>query len=488
MRPTSSKTKTKKIHPLIRESYELLRDDILQREKNKSKMNPTVSRSVDMERHTSKNCSLAAEPSRVSRLISSREQARTAAENRMEFSSDEDRDGGKDDDSGRSRPRPIGPRGGLFRSEAEAVLFKTMKTIRPKSASGESGSGSTSTRSCGGGPRGLSQGSLASMGTVQTTGTRGSARSGFSASRCGSMTTQNYKSMTASIDRLTGSTRGAKPTARPKHVYASYDEMKNCTFKPKIRRRAADRGNDSSGDEGETKSKAASSKAAFVDRQAQDERKRRSAVEHRRGKEAYDAIVDKKFCPRCTAKRSYDEYREKKKRCSNCNVEFTSKVVWTQRMGTEFFKRDHEFIKLKDDHVEKLRDKVIEDLTSYEGRTYDEETGRLVSTRQNLFSNSLRWDSETKAEFEERLEACNQKKEERFEKILAEMSYSFAPALTQRKKRGDDEDEEEEEEDGGKRNVVRHFMERMERDTEKYRQSHPAVPKVVKTDPFPRFA
>lgn len=488
--------RTKKIHPQIRESYENLRDGILRKSKNKSKMNPTVSKSVDVDLMTSRNQRLTAQPSRVTQMIHSREQSRASMDNRIEFSSD-DSDGGKDSDTAKSRPRPYqgGGTGNLFKTEVEEILFKSMKKIRPKSAG--STSTSLSSRSHAGGRSGpgggLSQGSMASMGTIQTTGTKGTTKSGFSCStRGGGLTTQSYAAMTASIDRLTGSSTAkyAAKSTSSKNIYASYDERKNCTFKPKIRRRAQDR-QDSGGssDEGESKAKADSSKAAFMDRQAQDDRRRRNAVEQRRGKEAYDALVDKKFCPRCTAKRSYDEYKDKKKRCSNCNVEFTSKVVWTTKTGANFFKRDEEFLKLKDEHVEKLREEVLSDLRSYESRAYDEETGKLVSTRQNLFSGELKWDEETRAEFEERLESCNQKKAERFEKIVAEMTYSFAPTLTLRKKKSgdDDDDEEEDDEGGGKRNVVRQFMERLERDNEKYRQTHPPVPKVVKNDTYPRF-
>jgi hypothetical protein len=51
-----------------------------------------------------------------------------------------------------------------------------------------------------------------------------------------------------------------------------------------------------------------------------EERARREDLLFQIGKKEYDAIVDKKRCPKCGAKKSYDEVKEKKKLCPNCKV------------------------------------------------------------------------------------------------------------------------------------------------------------------------
>ena len=45
------------------------------------------------------------------------------------------------------------------------------------------------------------------------------------------------------------------------------------------------------------------------------------------GKAGYDALVDKKQCPNCGAKQSYDEVKEKRKECPNCKVRVITLVV-----------------------------------------------------------------------------------------------------------------------------------------------------------------
>ena len=51
----------------------------------------------------------------------------------------------------------------------------------------------------------------------------------------------------------------------------------------------------------------------FYYRQEAQERTRRTELDLAIGKAAYDKIIDKKQCPVCTAKQSYDEVKEKRK-------------------------------------------------------------------------------------------------------------------------------------------------------------------------------
>jgi ribosomal protein S27AE len=62
----------------------------------------------------------------------------------------------------------------------------------------------------------------------------------------------------------------------------------------------------------------------------------------RRGEEAYKTVLDKRQCPQCTAVQSYDEVKEKRKLCPNCNVEYQRPRVWAA-VRKRFLQRLHEF-------------------------------------------------------------------------------------------------------------------------------------------------
>jgi hypothetical protein len=67
-----------------------------------------------------------------------------------------------------------------------------------------------------------------------------------------------------------------------------------------------------------------------------------AAALRRRGEEAYKTVLDKRQCPQCTAVQSYDEVKEKRKLCANCNVEYQRPRVWAA-VRKRFLQRLHEF-------------------------------------------------------------------------------------------------------------------------------------------------
>ena len=86
----------------------------------------------------------------------------------------------------------------------------------------------------------------------------------------------------------------------------------------------------------------------------------------------------------------------------------------------------------------------------------------------------MQWDADTEAEFLDRLDTANKKKEERFNKIVQDMTYSFQPTITSIKKKKTDEDEEEDmDDDEKKKDPASAFMERLDNDIESYRKVHP---------------
>ncbi|EGZ29484.1 hypothetical protein PHYSODRAFT_477866 [Phytophthora sojae] len=58
------------------------------------------------------------------------------------------------------------------------------------------------------------------------------------------------------------------------------------------------------------------------------ERNRQKKLELSRGENDYNARLDKKSCPKCGAPQSYSEFRDKKKKCQMCGVEFRFVNAW----------------------------------------------------------------------------------------------------------------------------------------------------------------
>jgi ribosomal protein S27AE len=98
----------------------------------------------------------------------------------------------------------------------------------------------------------------------------------------------------------------------PDMKYTLYDEVENCTFRPKLTSSTAESkgGAREDGDE----------KNNFIQRQEATARNRREELDFKMGQADYAAKIDKKECPVCGAKQSYDEVKEKRKQCPNCRV------------------------------------------------------------------------------------------------------------------------------------------------------------------------
>lgn len=479
---------------MIRDSYLSTREMVMQRNSLDSMSRRQVGSTSDDDFvstvRTSNRPAVVAIPSRVSRMIMERE--RKEMQSKSMHAGDSDSDSRDGDRTIRSLPATTnGTKNKYFHSMTEEVLFKAMKNIRPQTTSNTRRSSAGDIRLT---SKNINQ-HLGSQPSMASTKTATTAATALKKKHFGVNHNASLQRLTSDVKKTSQNTAGGGRNSK----YALDDEKKNCTFKPRLNMRRRDTGrdkgrDDSSDDEAESKTKAAAS-GAFFDRQAADERRRRTAIETARGKAAYDALVDKKFCPNCGGKRSYDEYKEKKKKCQKCMVDYVNKVVWNSRMSKEFFKRDVDFRQAKQKHVEELKTEVIDHLQQYPVQTYDPETRKVVQVNENQFKKNLRWNADMEEEFLERLEECNNKKEERFSKIKEEMSYTFAPTISSKapmKKKGDDEDDENQDDtegnDGKPKNTVKIFLARMERDMEEYRKVHPVVPKKVKPKASqPRF-
>ena len=140
---------------------------------------------------------------------------------------------------------------------------------------------------------------------------------------------------------------------KPKPLYSRDDDAMNCTFRPKVNTDGSNENNRNNDHDEEKKSN-------FVERQEAFDREKRNKREFDAGKLEYDARIDKKCCPVCGAKQSYDEIKEKRKKCPNCNVEYKSKLVWGN-VKHNFNKRQKEYEKKSKESYEKIINELEED-------------------------------------------------------------------------------------------------------------------------------
>ncbi|CAN0058743.1 unnamed protein product, partial [Phaeothamnion confervicola] len=101
-------------------------------------------------------------------------------------------------------------------------------------------------------------------------------------------------------------------------TYGPFVEGKNCTHRPRTRgrRRGGGGGGDpGSGTDEEKKVGAVEDKDAFFYTMDAKRREHETAMELRRGQQAYAAMLDKKVCPKCGAVQSYDEVGCRRSRC-----------------------------------------------------------------------------------------------------------------------------------------------------------------------------
>lgn len=251
------------------------------------------------------------------------------------------------------------------------------------------------------------------------------------------------KSLRHSIERL--SRPKSAETVKGK-MYALLDDQKNCTFRPKTARAR-------SREAAEEDSK----KFDFLDRQEAMERTRKQQLEFNRGKAEYDARIDKRVCPQCGSKQSYDEVKEKRKKCPNCRVEYGYRIDWS-KVQSRFFTRVREYAAQQEEKKQKI---ILSILEGYKMRkkVYDSETGQITVNEIDPF-NTTKWTDRLEAEFFSRLDEFMNAKRENLKKIEGDMygTCTFKPSTTRRKT--------DTEVDSGY-DPFRAFMERYEEDWER---------------------
>ncbi|ETN01215.1 hypothetical protein PPTG_17625 [Phytophthora nicotianae INRA-310] len=103
--------------------------------------------------------------------------------------------------------------------------------------------------------------------------------------------------------------------------FATDDEEQHCRFQIRKKTQRAGSSRDDFDDGGD-------SSQSFISRMEAAERNRQKKLDLSRGENDYNARLDKKACPKCGLPQSYSEFKDKKKKCQMCGVEFRFLNAW----------------------------------------------------------------------------------------------------------------------------------------------------------------
>jgi len=331
-----------------------------------------------------------------------------------------------------------------FRSQTQEMLFRSMKVLIPERKVGD------------GIPRRPSS----------AHGLRGS-RTAEGIEVKPTLSAQHSKNL---VERLSGPAQRLPSKLDlkldPSLRHTTYSDAQNCRFRPitvagiKRRKLAAQQSNDNNND-----NRKEDAKFNFINRQEADERTRREELEFEIGKKDYDAIVDKKMCPKCGAKKSYDEVKEKKKLCPNCKVEYCHAVDWA-KISKSFFRKGHEYAQRSQEHRARIA-KEIEEETYVTKKMIDHETGSIIEMKQPL---KQKITAAEETEFFARMEEKLRRRESKLQQLESESlaSCTFQPSVypsmrnTSRSEYDDENIYDDEEE--RRRDPVQSFLNRYQDD------------------------
>ena len=245
--------------------------------------------------------------------------------------------------------------------------------------------------------------------------------------------------------------------------FAKLDDAKECTFKPAIVKK---RQNSEGGDDKKEVEVDGKPKFTFMDRMESKEHGRREKLNERIGKKAYDAILDKKYCPGCGAKQSYDQILNKIKKCEDCGIAYKAKTTWTSVQGN-FMKKQLDQASNREKERQKLVEGILKDKLRERYSKFDHKKGELVVDEKAIereLNGARVWTDDIQKEFFDRQENSLEKKVTKMKEVedkIYQEKYPFKPLI--RKKQQDDEDMEDE------ASGIEEFLRRLEEDLERRR-------------------
>jgi hypothetical protein len=302
--------------------------------------------------------------------------------------------------------------------------------------------------------------------------TKSSSRSGAQSVSGDTKSKLAYEAMRRSTSRLSAPSQPGPSRIDtlidPTLKYSTLSDAKECTFRPCIAGKAHAKKKRGGEDDDGPKEDA---KYGFISRQEAEERNRRENLTFEMGKAKYDALIDKKACPECGAKQSYDEVKEKRKVCPNCRVEYCPQLSWA-KVSQRFFRKGAQYAERAEAKLEVVKRELQEDFQCSERKVFDQATGRVLTVRSD---GKAVLTADQKAEFYRRLEEEKTQRETNLA-LLTKQLYDdrcpFKPTLKKKQHKGDSDEEAEDSEE--ERDAFKAFIRRVDEDLDYRREALPA--------------
>jgi len=228
------------------------------------------------------------------------------------------------------------------------------------------------------------------------------------------LSTAELRRIADRLGRPTSAPLSAKDRMRdPTLQFLLYEEADECTFRPKGWRKKRQQGGRESSPEGKRNEDTEHS-GRYYDRMDDQERRRQVDRKDAEGEAAYEAIIDKKHCPKCGAKQKYDEIKSKKNQCPGCKVDYCHKITWGQ-VQKKFFAKEKQYQVAKKEGMEQIVKAVREQEAAAARRTG--KGGKHTEGKEA----EHKWNEDVQREFFERQEASLRKK------VPKELSSSSSP-------------------------------------------------------------
>ena len=251
----------------------------------------------------------------------------------------------------------------------------------------------------------LSMRNVKKVGREVTAGRKSSSRGRDSARGAGEgksgLSTAELRLIADRLGRPISAPLSAKDRIRdPTLQFLLYEEADECTFRPKGWRKKRQQGDRESSPEGKRNEDTEHS-GRYYDRMDDQERRRQADRKDAEGEAAYEAIIDKKHCPKCGAKQKYDEIKSKKTQCPGCKVDYCHKITWGQ-VQKKFFAKEKQYQADKKAGMEEIVKAVREQEAAAARRTA--KGGKHAKEAEH------KWNEDVQREFFERQEASLRKK------------------------------------------------------------------------------
>ncbi len=339
-------------------------------------------------------------------------------------------------------------------SEQQQALFLSMKsTSQPKGPSrGTARNSSPDSKSVASSYDDNSSVRSSRSGTSSRSSSKGSKKGRPASASALRLSTSDLQKISDRLTQPVFVEPSAEEKARdPTLKYLLIDEAKNCRSKPFKAKRWA----------GSNRADDDEAKSNFIERMESQEYHRREDMAHRRAAADYNALLTRKECPNCGLKQKYDEVKDKKTKCPNCDIEYRPKLTWGQ-VGRSFMTRTSKHSAESQAKKEELV-KELEEMEEPKLQRFDPKLGKVVTVAAP--KNKKRWTESTKAEFFERMDEHSEKAKKNLQKIEDE---SFGVQCTFMPKTGAKRDEEDEEDTG-----VHAFLRRLDEEWEDKKAKSP---------------